>query len=181
MIVFGSNQGILKMTLNNTQEEYAFIQKYVMATQVGPFPVQMITVDAVVFYRGKLLLIKRKNYPGKGLDALPGGFVNPEETLLEAVIRECAEETGLHLKKEWLFHAKVFDAPHRAPGVRIITHAHAFFIPSTELVEIKGADDAESAFWVSQEDFIINYVDKCLEDHYDIGCSFGIGFLKTNN
>lgn len=167
------------MTLNNTAEEREFVRKYVEETQVGPFPVQMITVDSVVFWREKVLMITRKNYPGKGLAALPGGFVNPTETLFEATIRECQEETGLKLEKTWAFSRDVFDDPKRAPGVRIITHAHAFIIPSNVNPVIKGGDDAESAFWVGQDDFVINYVDKCLEDHYSIVCKFGIGFLKS--
>jgi len=53
------------------------------------------TVDAVVIKSGEILLIKRSNYPYKGAWALPGGFVDQNETVEQAVVREVREETGL--------------------------------------------------------------------------------------
>lgn len=160
-------------------EEIEFIAKYSRDVQTGKFPVQCITVDPVVFYKGKLLLVKRKNHPGKGRFSLPGGFVNQSETLLQAVVRECKEETGVDLNINWLFQKEVFDNPKRAPGVRIVTHAHGFIIPSNEAVSVQWGDDAAFAFWVDRDDFLINYVDKCHEDHYEVVCRFGYGFLKS--
>ncbi len=59
----------------------------------------MVTVDAVVFRKigtkTEVLLIKRGHYPYEGMWALPGGFMDMEETLEEAVARELKEETGL--------------------------------------------------------------------------------------
>lgn len=44
---------------------------------------------------GRLLLIRRRNDPGRGLWSVPGGRVEPGESDAEAVVREMAEETGL--------------------------------------------------------------------------------------
>ena len=64
------------------------------------WPRPMVTVDAVVFCcpsegKVKVLLIQRANEPFKGLWALPGGFIEIDEELDDAVARELAEETGL--------------------------------------------------------------------------------------
>ena len=50
---------------------------------VTPF----LTVDALIIYEGKLVLVKRKNAPYQGRFALPGGFVEVGETVEEAVAR----------------------------------------------------------------------------------------------
>ncbi|MCS7119030.1 MAG: NUDIX hydrolase [Archaeoglobaceae archaeon] len=54
-----------------------------------------LTVDAVIPYKGKIVLIKRKNEPFKDHYALPGGIVEYGETVENAVLREVEEETGL--------------------------------------------------------------------------------------
>jgi 8-oxo-dGTP diphosphatase len=54
-----------------------------------------LTVDAIIHYDGRILLIRRGCEPFKGRLALPGGFVNEDETVEEAVLREAKEETSL--------------------------------------------------------------------------------------
>ena len=49
-----------------------------------------------------IIVIRRNREPGKGLWALPGGFVDPGESAEEAVLRECYEEIGLRLRKDEL-------------------------------------------------------------------------------
>ncbi|MFV0265734.1 MAG: NUDIX domain-containing protein [Draconibacterium sp.] len=64
-----------------------------------PYPRAALTVDAIVFVRENnntwVLLIERGREPFKNKWALPGGFIDMDETLEQACIRELQEETGL--------------------------------------------------------------------------------------
>ncbi len=57
-----------------------------------------VAVGAVVIDRGRLLLVRRGRGPGLGEWSVPGGRVEPGETLAEAVEREVAEETALTVR-----------------------------------------------------------------------------------
>jgi 8-oxo-dGTP diphosphatase len=57
-----------------------------------------VAVAALVLLQGKLLLVQRANEPFRGLWTLPAGFIDAGEDPVEAVIRECQEETGLQVK-----------------------------------------------------------------------------------
>ena len=61
------------------------------AKYTAPF---YLTADSVVTHRASVLLIKRGGNIGKGLWALPGGFLEPREQFYAAALRELAEETG---------------------------------------------------------------------------------------
>lgn len=73
----------------------------------------LLTVDAIIIYRGKLVLIMRKNPPYQDHFALPGGFVDVGETVESAVIREAQEETGLDIRLIKLLG--VYSDPSRDP------------------------------------------------------------------
>jgi len=119
---------------------------------VYDWPRPMVSVDAAVFgfFRGKakLLLIRRKNEPFKGQWALPGGFVDIDEELEDAVARELAEETGL--VNVTLEQMHTFGRCGRDPRGRQITIV--FTGTATEgLNKIKAGDDAAKARWFDIE------------------------------
>jgi 8-oxo-dGTP diphosphatase len=73
----------------------------------------LLTVDTVIIYMGKLVLIRRKNPPFQGHFALPGGFVDVGETVETAAVREAKEETGLDV--EIIKLIGVYSDPSRDP------------------------------------------------------------------
>ncbi|RPH31218.1 MAG: NUDIX hydrolase [Bacteroidales bacterium] len=115
------------------------------------YPRMLVTVDALVFLNDnssiyKILLIQRKNNPFQGHFALPGGFVDMNETLNDAAARELLEETGLEGVE--LNQLYVFDEPNRDPRDRNICVAFYGFT-SPENSKIRGGDDAEYAEWIN--------------------------------
>ena len=133
-------------------EEHEIIEAYRKSWSLAPYPPIFSTVDAVVKTAGHILLIRRKAFPGKGLWALPGGFLEPRERLLQGAIRELCEETRLGTLTSTLVDAlvdvKVFDHPDRSQRGRTITHAHFFDLGTQHLPSVEGADDAALATWV---------------------------------
>lgn len=109
-----------------------------------------LSVDAVVFgYEKnelKVALIKRKNYPFKDQWAIPGGFVEGNETVEDAASRELEEETGL--KDIYLEQFYVFSKPDRDPRGRIITVAF-FALINSEDIKLVATQDASNAEWFS--------------------------------
>src|SRR6185437_12212027 len=80
-----------------------------------------VTVDVVILTvrerRLEVLLIKRKHWPYEGMWAIPGGFVNPKESLEDAARRELNEETGVH--DVYLEQLYTFGDPDRDPRTRV--------------------------------------------------------------
>ena len=111
------------------------------------YPRTALTVDALVIaLQGKersILLVKRGNEPYKNQWALPGGFMNMDETLLQACLRELQEETGLQLNDMEQF--RVFDALDRDPRHRTISVV--FYAYLSEILPVSGGDDAAKASW----------------------------------
>ncbi|MEN9430586.1 MAG: hypothetical protein RJA86_1445 [Pseudomonadota bacterium] len=155
---------------HSLREEARFIQQYKQAWDVAPYTPTFVTVDAVVVQSGHILLVERKARPGKGLFALPGGFVDQGETLINACIRELREETRLKVPEPVLHGSlkgqRVFDDPYRSARGRTITHAFMFDLkPDTSLPKVKGGDDAKSAFWLPLSAL---QPERLFEDHFHI-------------
>ncbi|TXH65695.1 MAG: bifunctional nicotinamide-nucleotide adenylyltransferase/Nudix hydroxylase [Lysobacteraceae bacterium] len=151
--------------------EYQFIEKYRAAWADAPYPPTFVTTDAVVVHSGHVLLVRRRAEPGKGLWALPGGFVGQDEGLLDACLRELREETRLKLPmpvlRGSLRHQHVFDHPERSLRGRTITHAFHFDFPSGELPDVRGGDDADKARWIAVSE-ALEMGPQLYEDHLHI-------------
>ena len=80
-------------------------------TMLRNFP--MLVVDGVLIESGKICLVKRVDYPYIGWWVIPGGFVDKNERLTKAVVREFYEETGLKTRK--IGFLGVYDTPKRDP------------------------------------------------------------------
>jgi bifunctional NMN adenylyltransferase/nudix hydrolase len=152
-------------------DEHLMIRKYKEAWKSAPFPPTFMTVDAVVVQSGHVLLVKRGAMPGQGLWALPGGFLNQEEKMLDGAIRELKEETKIKVPvpvlKGSIKNSKTFDHPYRSQRGRTITQAFFIDLGFGELPKVKGGDDAEKAFWVPLNE-VVKQRDKFFEDHADI-------------
>jgi bifunctional NMN adenylyltransferase/nudix hydrolase len=123
-------------------------------------------VDAVVRALGHVLLITRGHRPGAGQTALPGGFLEPGESLESGARRELAEETGVALDEAPVREA-VFSHPGRSLRARIVTHAFLYEPDWTVLPPVEGKDDAGSARWVRQAE-LSAMEDRFFEDHFHI-------------
>lgn len=155
---------------DQVRDETAFIETYKRQWEKAPYAPTFHTVDAVVVQSGHILLVERGAAPGKGLWALPGGFLNPGETLRQGALRELREETRIALSEETLDRCirswRTFDDPNRSARGRTITTAfHVELRADTALTKVKGADDAAKARWVP-----LSKVSRSVmfEDHYDI-------------
>ena len=112
------------------------------------YPHPAVTVDIVIFTLSadqlKLLLIRRGGDPFRGHWALPGGFVNMDESLEKAARRELEEETGV--SGVYLEQLYTFGKPDRDPRERVITVAYYALVPA-EMLNIQAASDAEAVAW----------------------------------
>jgi bifunctional NMN adenylyltransferase/nudix hydrolase len=148
------------------KEEYIYIKKYKEAWKGSPYPPAFVTSDAVVIKGGMILLIKRRYAPGVGLYALPGGFVNPDETFIQAAARELKEETTLRVFTDSVKDSKVFDHPGRSLRGRVITNAFFWDLGMNgEIPVVKNEDDAAEAVWVP---IIRVRQNEMFEDHFSI-------------
>ena len=114
------------------------------------YPRPALTADCVLFGEDpsglKLLLIQRKNEPYKDFWALPGGFMNMDETIEACAQRELKEETGLEINNLKQLHT--FSAPGRDPRGRTVSVVFVGIVEAA-LFQPEGGDDAAKANWVS--------------------------------
>ena len=110
-----------------------------------------VAVGAVVFRKGRVLLVRRGQAPAKDLWAIPGGSVEIGETLQQAAEREIREETGIRIRADRPIF--IFDVIKRDESESIRFH-YVIIDLSAEYVsgELSVGDDAVEARWVSVEE-----------------------------
>ena len=128
------------------------------------YPHPAVTTDSVIFgFDGSsinILLIERGGEPCKGAWALPGGFLNMDETVEEGAKRELHEETNIEDVYLEQFH--VFSDVNRDPRERVLTVAFFALVSKNELQVVAG-DDASNARW-----FEWNHLPTLAFDHAEI-------------
>jgi bifunctional NMN adenylyltransferase/nudix hydrolase len=101
--------------------------------------------------------------------ALPGGFINVRERVVDGILRELREETKLKIPEKVLRGSiqkvELFDAVDRSLRGRTITHAALIELPAGKLPPVKGSDDAKKAVWVPLSSI---REEDMFEDHYHI-------------
>lgn len=174
--------------------EYEFIEKYKSAWKAAPYEPVFVTADAAVIQSGHVLVVKRGALPGKGLWALPGGFVKSSQTVEQAAIAEVIEETGIRLaegkKSREITEAiltgsisaeKRFDLPDRSLRGRTVTTAFLIrlddtrplpfvkgqFAPLEDTNGEEGVVETADAFWLPIN-IARSQSENWFEDHLDI-------------
>lgn len=115
----------------------------------------LVATDLVVLTvrddRLQVLTIERGVEPFKGRAALPGGFVLPEEDLLDAAERELEEETGLSDIRVHLEQLATYGHPDRDPR-RVISIAYLALVPDAP--DPIAGSDAATAAWVPADELL---------------------------
>lgn len=113
------------------------------------YPRPALTVDCVIFgldesHELKVLLIQRAHPPFKGQWALPGGFVDMDEGLEAAALRELEEETGV--KNVFIEQLYTFGEPGRDPRGRVVSVAY-YALVNLEEHPVEASSDARRVKW----------------------------------
>jgi 8-oxo-dGTP diphosphatase len=124
-----------------------------MASYTYDHPRPALTVDMVIFtLRGdrlQVLLVRRSSEPFAGEWALPGGFVEMDESLETAAARELKEETGaLDAYLEQLY---TYGEPQRDPRGRVVSVAYYALLPADVHIRAEGGSDATETRWFQVE------------------------------
>ncbi len=114
------------------------------------YPRPSVSVDLVILRAGsngdrEILLIRRGHEPFAGQWALPGGFMDIDETLEEAACRELMEETAVAVEPGDLCQIGAFSRVDRDPRGRVISVAFATYVPSK--TQPVAGDDARDVAW----------------------------------
>ncbi len=133
-------------------------------THTYEYPRPMLTVDIVLLSSlsddAHILLVQRANEPFRGMWALPGGFMDMEETTTEAAHRELKEETGLECPQ--LMAHSIQDAIHRDPRGRTLSVIYVGVLEN-ETPSPEAGDDAANAAW-----FPISELPELAFDHKEV-------------
>jgi bifunctional NMN adenylyltransferase/nudix hydrolase len=163
------------------RKEYEYEQNYKGQYLNLPYPPIFQTVDNIVFWRGLVLMIQRKHRPGMGLWALPGGFLNANETKRAGAERELLEETHIEIYRQtkngskripidptWIQQIRSFDYPLRSQRGRTITEGYLWRIPDNLEVTHKADDDAAKSKFIPLNTILNNMNEIIFEDHQAI-------------
>lgn len=127
-------------------------REFLAAYRDKRYPAPYLTADVVLLSEGRdVLLIRRKAHPYLGCWALPGGFVNPDESAADGALRELEEETNVTgFTENDIYEIGLFSKPGRDPRGWIVSDA--FLVPvDRKAIAFRAGDDAADAKWVTIE------------------------------
>ena len=134
----------------------------------------------------KLLLIKRKDHPFIHQWALPGGFIEFDEDMEEAVRRELSEETNI-TEHTYFRQLYTFGNADRDPRTRVITTMYLSMTPVENIRNTKAADDAQDARWFTISKKVVESAELSriciltLDDEKDIHMEYEIHDTAKHN
>ena len=143
------------MVINMKSYEEMTEEEFLAQYKPGDYERPSVTVDMLIFAMNReqhleLLLIKRGGHPCRGKWAIPGGFVEMDESLDEAAARELKEETNL--EGIYLEQLYTFGEVHRDKRTRVISVAYIALVPAGNLSFTAGDDAVDACiFEVKQE------------------------------
>lgn len=108
-----------------------------------------VATDLVIRRGKKFLFIRRKNPPFKDMLALPGGFVEDDETVEHAAVRELEQETAIRIGEDALQLIGVFSCVDRDPRQRVISIP--FYCELPPGTKVQAGSDAAAAIWMSED------------------------------
>lgn len=158
------------------KDEHDFVEGYKQQWSSAPYEPVFFTTDAVVYYKGHVLLTRRQSNPGMGMYGLPGGFINPHKTTKESMLDNLKKDTnievGRSILKSNIMNARLFDHPKRSTRGRIITEASLIVLDDVTSIKTfpktkKSTRGEDKTFWAP-----VNRLDSMatnmFEDHYFI-------------
>jgi bifunctional NMN adenylyltransferase/nudix hydrolase len=157
-------------------KEYEFVENYKKSWASAPFPPIFVCVDACVVQSGHVLVVQRSGFPGNGLWALPGGFVDQKERLVDAAVRELQEETRIEMSPAQLYGSikdkEIFDHPDRSTRGRTITTCFLFKLNDVKtLPKVKPQlSEVSNVMWITIDRAQKN-TDMWYEDHHSMMCT----------
>lgn len=165
---------------DNLQGEYIHYLAEEKVVDLTPHGMIFMTADSVVVQSGHILLVRRGEYPGKGLWALPGVHVGHNETVDQASIRALVDETHLKVPERVLSGSlrgiKLFDHPERSLRARLtqkrarsMTMAYYYELDSSKPLptNVRGGKGIEKAWWFTFAE-VRKMRSQLFEDHADI-------------
>ena len=155
----------------NVKEQYDFTMNY--RKQFAPitdgekkYDINFITVDNVVFCGGEVIVVKRKEYPGTGLFALPGGFLLKDKTLRRSADVHFEKKTGIDITHEEPKKFFVVDNPDRSLRGRTVTNVFVYDLPVEKYYNL--LKNNKNIILKTAATFAITDINKFFEDHFQI-------------
>lgn len=143
----------------------------------GPLLRPLIRTGSPESFGLGLFTLTRKHTPGASAETssdreLPSTFVGPEETVREAARRLVRDELGVE-HRGYLHETRVFDAPHREEGERVVTFGYFAFVPFEHLVTVLGGREGVGLELVNSSQYIDHWFFEHGFENFDGVSRFG--------